>query len=77
MMSSRSRKARAKPAPAAPSADDETTLDAFQPDYGATCEVCGQSPCVTGVKDGCVIYASGMCGVCTFGTAEALNPANW
>lgn len=74
-MSSRSRKARAKPAPPAP--DDVVMLDAFEPDYGATCDVCGQSPCVTGIRDGRAVYHSGMCGPCTFGTADALDPANW
>lgn len=34
-----------------------------QEDWGGKCEVCGQSP---------VISATGLCGPCTFGTADAL-----
>lgn len=52
-------------------------LDSFEPDYQAVCEVCEQSPCVTGVKGGKVVYKSGMCGPCTFGTAAALDVAWW
>ncbi|MGF6957964.1 hypothetical protein [Paraburkholderia youngii] len=76
-MSSRSRKARAKPVPVTPAADDVTTLDSYQPDYGARCEVCGGSPCVTGISKGRAVYQSGMCGVCTFGTSTAIDPENW
>lgn len=75
-MSSRSRKARAIP-PAPDAADTETSIDAFAPDYGARCEVCDESPCVTGVRAGRVVYQSGMCGPCTFETADAIDPANW
>ncbi|TDN70646.1 hypothetical protein [Paraburkholderia sp. BL10I2N1] len=75
-MSSRSRKARAKLAPPASTADP-AAVDSFEPDYGTRCEVCDESPCVTGVKAGRVVYQSGLCGPCTFGTAEAIDPANW
>jgi hypothetical protein len=74
-MSSHSRKAHAKPVP--PASPDAVTIDSFEPDYCARCEVCDESPCVTGVKAGRVVYQSGMCGPCTFGTADAINPANW
>jgi len=58
--------------------DDPETLeiDSYEPDYKQKCENCGQSPVVTAVLDGKVVTDFGMCGVCTFGTAKALNP-NW
>ena len=52
-------------------------LDSFEPDYKETCEVCNQSPTVTGLHKGKVVYRSGMCGVCTFGTARALATDWW
>jgi Lon protease-like protein len=52
-------------------------LDRFEPDYDAKCENCGQTPCVTGMKAGQVVYESRMCGPCTFGTAAALDEAWW
>lgn len=38
-----------------------------RPDYGRKCSVCGESP---------IVPATGMCGVCTFGTADAAG-GNW
>jgi hypothetical protein len=73
-MSSRSRKAHATPVPPD---DDVTTLDAFEPDYGTVCHECGESPCVTGIKAGRVVYESGLCGPCTFGRNSASDPADW
>lgn len=43
-----------------------SAMDA-EPDYGGSCEVCGQSP---------VVPATGMCGPCTFGEAETAG-GNW
>lgn len=58
--------------------DDEIIkLDHWEPDYEERCEVCGHSPCVTGVKDGRVVYQAHMCGACTWGEAACLDPANW
>jgi hypothetical protein len=81
-MSAKSRAKRAKyeasrvdgPEPA--QADDEK-IDAWVPDYGRSCEVCGQTPCVTGVRAGRVVYEGTMCGVCTWGEAACLDPARW
>lgn len=56
---------------------EEIQLDSFQPDYVHECEVCGQTPIVTGVKDGKTVYSSGMCGPCTFGEAAMLDPKEW
>ncbi len=53
-------------------------VNKYEPDYANRCENCGESPTVTGVnKDGKVVYAAGMCGPCTFGTAKALDPDWW
>ena len=52
-------------------------VDSYEPDYNSQCDCCGQTPCVTAVKDGEVIHETKMCGVCTFGTAAALNPDWW
>ena len=55
----------------------ENTLDSFVPDYEAKCINCGQSPCVTGVKAGDIVYRSDMCDPCTFGEAETIDPLTW
>lgn len=57
--------------------EDFINIDSYQPDYKSKCCNCGQTPCVTGVKDGKTIYESEMCGPCTFGEAECVDPANW
>lgn len=57
---------------------DTIIIDHFEPDYTESCANCGQTPTVTGVDAaGNVLYASDMCGPCTFGTAAALNPDWW
>lgn len=79
-MSSRSRKSRAKYAPPEPPAvddDNAMTFDAYVPNYGRHCEVCGETPCVSGVKDGRVVYDGSMCGAHTWGEAACIDPANW
>jgi hypothetical protein len=48
----------------------------FEPDYDAKCDVCDQSPTVTIVEDGQTEYL-GMCGPCTWGEAETLDPDTW
>lgn len=52
-------------------------IDSYQPDYSRRCEVCGADHVVTGVKDGKVVYRGDMCGVCTWGESEMVDPANW
>jgi hypothetical protein len=52
-------------------------IDSFKPDYRRKCVNCEQTPTVTGVKDGKVIYRSEMCGPCTWGEAETLDPSTW
>lgn len=53
------------------------TIETFVPDYKHKCEVCEQKPVVTGVTLGKVVYRSGMCGPCTFGSADAIDPEDW
>lgn len=43
-----------------------------EPDYTVECEVCGQVPTVKLGKDNL-----GLCGVCCFGSAACLDPAEW
>ncbi|TCK36685.1 hypothetical protein B0G84_5698 [Paraburkholderia sp. BL8N3] len=57
--------------------DEVTEIDEFEPDYKSTCISCGETPTVLGIRHGKVIYASRMCGKCTWGDAEAADPANW
>lgn len=52
-------------------------LDEYRPNYNCRCEICDQSPTVEGVRDGKVVYESGMCGPCTFGEAACLDPQEW
>lgn len=51
-----------------------------EPNYENTCDVCGQTPTVVLVthETGKAVKADmDMCGVCTWGTAECLDPDNW
>lgn len=57
--------------------DDELAIDAYRPNYACNCIVCGQAPTVEGVKNAGVVYASEMCGPCTFGEAACLDPQEW
>ena len=49
------------------------------PHYGKQCVVCGKSPCVQirRMDNDEIIFASGMCGPCTFGEAACLDPEEW
>jgi len=76
-MSSRNAKRRAKIAAPDTSYQPAIIVDAWVPDYGRECENCGQTPCVNGVRDGKVVYAGSMCGVCTWGEAACIDPVNW
>lgn len=76
-MSSRSRRERAK-FEHVPATDPQTmTMDEWVPDYGRQCELCGETPCVTGVAGGRVVYEGSLCGAHTWGEARLLDPANW
>ena len=52
-------------------------IDEYKPDYKHQCIVCDDTPVVTGVKDGKVVYQGEMCGVCTWGESAMLDPKEW
>jgi hypothetical protein len=75
-MSSRNAKRRAKFTPP----DVQTSpavVDEWVPDYGRVCAMCGESPVVTGVRDGKVVFAGSLCGVCTWGDEACSDPSRW
>lgn len=57
--------------------DEVMKVDSFEPDYESKCLNCGQTPTVLGFKNGKVVYASGMCGICTWGENACPDPDNW
>lgn len=57
--------------------DEVMSVDRFEPDYESRCLNCGETPTVLGIKDGKVVYAAGLCGICTWGNADCIDPANW
>lgn len=57
--------------------EEVVKVDAFVPDYESKCSNCGESPTVLGVKGAEIVYASGMCGLCTWGDSDCIDPANW
>lgn len=52
-------------------------VDSFEPDYTKTCDVCGAGHVVTAVLNGKVIETFEMCGVCTWGESDMIDPDNW
>ena len=52
-------------------------IDRYEPDWETSCEVCGQTPTVTGVRDGKIVLHVAMCGPCTWGEAACLDPEEW
>ena len=56
---------------------EEIEIDSYEPDYLCECENCGQSPCVTAVKDGVIVHQTDLCGPCTWGEAAMLDPTKW
>lgn len=59
------------------SESEKLKIDSYQPDYETTCDICGQTPVVTCIKNNVVVHSLNMCGVCTFGTDEAIDPSTW
>lgn len=50
----------------------------YDPDYEHKCEVCDHTPCVRiRREDGSIFYGKDMCGCCTWGEADCLDPDNW
>lgn len=39
--------------------------------------VCGQKPTVLAVRNGEVVFETGMCGPCTWGEADMMDPRKW
>ena len=58
--------------------DTKTEEVTYVPDYEQQCSNCGTSPVVTIQNSkGKVITDFEMCGPCTFGSAECIDPDNW
>jgi hypothetical protein len=53
----------------------------YEPDYEGECECCGvaaaEQPLVTVFEYGRQVAHLGMCGVCTWGSAEMAKPQEW
>ena len=47
------------------------------PDYESNCSNCGQSPVVTIEENGKVVHSTDMCGACTWGESDCIDPENW
>jgi hypothetical protein len=59
---------------------DGKVIDVYaDPHYGKKCIVCGQKPCVQlrGIDTDKIEYITDMCGPCTFGEADCIDPAEW
>lgn len=52
-------------------------VDRWVPNYRTPCQNCGCLPTVTAEKNGEVVYDSQMCGPCTWGESETIDPENW
>ena len=52
-------------------------VDKYIPNWGEECERCHRTPCVVGVHGTKPVYYPHLCGVCEFGTLEALDPDLW
>lgn len=48
-----------------------------RPNWKRRCCVCAQEPVVDLYEDGRLGHSTDMCGVCTFGEAECLDPEKW
>jgi hypothetical protein len=57
--------------------NEPLVIDLFVPDFEQHCINCGQTPVVTGVHLGKVVYNSEMCGPCVWGEAKAIDPSTW
>lgn len=50
----------------------------YQPNYKIKCMVCGQKPTINIVPaGGSSMIKTEMCGPCTWGEAETIDPATW
>lgn len=65
-MSSRNAKLRETMRTNRPSSADEDgkKVTEWQPDWGRSCEICGQTPCMVGLSGGVVIVEATKCAEC-------------
>lgn len=49
----------------------------FKPNYELPCEVCGQTPTIDIFVEGKLERRTEMCGPCTWGEADTIDPENW
>ena len=56
---------------------DKNVMSEYVPDYNQQCEVCGESPTVMVAEKDQITHDFNLCGVCTFGTAKALDVDWW
>jgi hypothetical protein len=50
----------------------------YDPNYRTRCEVCGQTPTVRIRREnGKMFYDGTMCGPCTWGEADTIDPDKW
>lgn len=52
-------------------------IDRYEPDYDNDCSVCGATPVVTIINNNKIIWSSDMCGPCTWGESETIDPDTW
>lgn len=52
-------------------------IDEYVPNYERKCIACDNKPTVEGLKDGARVLIADLCGPCTFGTADAVEPSEW
>jgi hypothetical protein len=57
--------------------DPVTPIDRYEPDYDGKCEICGNSPLVTGARAGQIVYRATMCGPCLWNEPKAADPGTW
>ncbi len=77
-MSAYSRRKHAKLRP--PESFDTTVavdVERYEPDWHQCCEVCGDAPTVTGLRDGAVVLDTRLCGPCLWGDNRAADPSTW
>lgn len=56
--------------------DNQEALKA-EADYEVPCDVCGNTPTVMLVSKSGAIDHLGLCGACTWGESECIDPDNW
>lgn len=49
----------------------------FKPNYKDSCICCGQTPTVDVYVLDKLAESTGMCGVCTWGEADCIDPEEW